>query len=367
MTHPPDNRLRHIACFVSSHGLGHAARAMAVMEAISQRVPQVHFQIFTQTPIWFFDFAVPGSFTYHHLETDIGMAQKTPFHEDVDKTLALLDSFFPFDDTGIETMASRLSLFGCELVICDISPLGIAAAKRAKIPSILVENFTWDWIYSHYEKLQEQAAAHIDYLRGWFDLADHRIQTEPVCNRIDESFSCLPISRMPRKAGPKTRRELGVPDSQPMVLITLGGIQTRIPFLDRLTDCPDICFVVPGGAGSKQWQDNLLLLPHHSDHYHPDLVHASDAVVGKAGYSTLAEAFAANVPFGFIPRPTFPESPKLVRFIEEKMRGYEVSPSDYTSGIWTADISNILQMTEKKRAGTNGAGVAADFVCSQLN
>ena len=35
-------------------------------------------------------------------------------------------------------------------------------------------------------------------------------------------------------------------------------------------------------------EKNLILLPHHSVFFHPDLVNASDAVVGKLGYSTLA-------------------------------------------------------------------------------
>lgn len=363
----PDGPLRNIACFISSHGLGHAARTMAIMEAILKLTPQVHFQIFTETPSWFFNFSASESFTYHNVQTDIGMVQKTPFHEDVEKTVTLLDSFMPFDADNIETLATRLCQSGCELVICDISPLGIAAAKQTEIPSILVENFTWDWIYRHYDKLNKQAAHHIDYLQDLFDSADYRIQTDPVCNPTDQTFSCPPISRMPRKTVQQTRRQLGIPAGQTVVLITLGGIHSRIPFLEHLIDYPDICFVVPGGAGAKRWQNNLLLLPHHSDCYHPDLVHASDAVVGKAGYSTLAEVFAADVPFGFIPRPDFPESPKLTRFIENKMRGYEISPSDYATGNWIADISNILQVPEKKRIDANGADVAAGFVCSLLD
>lgn len=367
MHSPPNSPMQNIACFISSHGLGHAARTMAIMESVLQAIPQVHFHIFTETPIWFFNFSTPQSFSYYKLKTDIGMVQQTPFHENVEQTAAMLDSFLPFNVSHLESLAARLDHLHCKLVICDISPLGIAAAKQTKIPSILVENFTWDWIYRHYEKFNKQASHHVDYLQGLFDSADYRIQTEPVCNRNDQTFLCPPISRAPRKSSRQTRRQLGIPAGQAMVLITLGGIQTRIPCLKNLTKYPDICFVVPGNNGTERWQNNMLLLPQHSDRYHPDLVHASDAVVLKAGYSTLAEVFAVDIPFGVIPRPGFPESPILMHYIEKKMRGYAISLSDYSNGNWITHIPSILQIPKKRRTNTNGADAAAGFICSMLS
>jgi len=33
------------------------------------------------------------------------------------------------------------------LSICEIAPMGILVAKETRVPAILVDNFTWDWIY----------------------------------------------------------------------------------------------------------------------------------------------------------------------------------------------------------------------------
>ena len=38
------------------------------------------------------------------------------------------------------------------LVIADAPPLGCAAAAAAGIPSVVVSNFTWDWIYQAYRR-----------------------------------------------------------------------------------------------------------------------------------------------------------------------------------------------------------------------
>src|SRR5512136_2407451 len=43
-----------IACFISPHGYGHAARAAAVMEAFHYHDPEKEFEIFASVPEWFF-------------------------------------------------------------------------------------------------------------------------------------------------------------------------------------------------------------------------------------------------------------------------------------------------------------------------
>ena len=49
------NPLSHrIACFISHHGYGHAARAAGIMEALSGLDPLIRFELFTMVPRWFF-------------------------------------------------------------------------------------------------------------------------------------------------------------------------------------------------------------------------------------------------------------------------------------------------------------------------
>ena len=63
--------------------------------------------------------------------------------------------------------------------------------------------------------------------------------------------------------------------------------------------------VIPGAGGDIGRNENVIVLPHGSPFFHPDLVNASDCVVGKLGYSTLAEIYRAGVPFGFVVRRGF--------------------------------------------------------------
>jgi hypothetical protein len=57
--------------------------------------------------------------------------------------------------------------------------MGIPVAQKAGVASVLVENFTWDWLYRQYVADAGELSAHITYLQGLFEAADYHIQTEP--------------------------------------------------------------------------------------------------------------------------------------------------------------------------------------------
>ncbi|NIP24437.1 MAG: hypothetical protein GWO38_11610, partial [Phycisphaerae bacterium] len=82
----------------------------------------------------------------HYMLTDIGLVQQTPFEADLAATVRALKQFLPFDPAQIATRAAELRQQHCVLVVCDIAPLGIRIAQKAGVPSVLIENFTWDWL-----------------------------------------------------------------------------------------------------------------------------------------------------------------------------------------------------------------------------
>ena len=76
-----DAPARRVASFISPQGFGHATRAASVMEALAGIKMSLQFDIFTTVPEWFFANSNSFSFQYHRLETDIGLVQKSSFHE----------------------------------------------------------------------------------------------------------------------------------------------------------------------------------------------------------------------------------------------------------------------------------------------
>ena len=357
-----DLHQKRIGYFVSAHGFGHAARAAAVMQAIADLDASVRFEIFTTVPTWFFTDSTSAAFNYHSLLTDIGLVQETAFRADLNKTLHSLNDFFPIPASQIAEIAAVVDQLNCILVICDIAPLGISIAKEAGIPSLLVENFTWDWIYAQYSNANNGFTKHIRYLQSLFQAANYHIKTEPVCCPGSVDLTASPVSRLFKTSSDRVRKGLGLTETDQMVLITTGGIRQSYNFLNELKRLPDIHFVMPGAGPKMKIQDNCIILPHRSDYYHPDLVNASDAVVGKVGYSTLAEVYHAGVPFGYVARSNFRESRPMTAFIEKKMQGIPLKESEFYNGKWTTKIRKLLNLQRVQRSVTNGAVSIGRFV-----
>ncbi|MBU0767607.1 MAG: hypothetical protein KJ687_00725 [Proteobacteria bacterium] len=358
--------MHRIAYFITPHGFGHAARASAIMDAVSETVPFVSFDIFTTVPEWFFEDSLSGQFEYHEFVTDIGLVQKTPFLHDLEETIETLDRFIPFDPGTISDTADFLKQRACQLVVCDISPIGISIAAKAGIPSILIENFTWDWIYEDFIQVDARISRYADFFREIYRTADYHIQTSPVCHPQSVDMTTGPISRKVRLPSVRVREELGISQEKKIVLLTTGGVREKYRFFKKLKTKQEICFVIPGGSESPEQQDNLILLPYRSGFIHSDLVNTADAVVGKAGYSTIAEIYQAGVPFGYVPRSNFRESDKLVAFIEKEMKGLRIGDEAFKAGKWLPQVSQLLSFPRTKRHNCNGSHQAAGMIKNLL-
>jgi len=357
---------RRLAYFVSPHGFGHAARAAAVMESLHAMDAGIQFDIFTSVPSWFFETSLTRGFDYQFLVTDVGFVQKTALEADLGETLAALYRFFPVRTPEISALASLLLERDCELVVCDIAPMGLLASRHAGLRSVLVENFTWDWLYEEY--LAEEAGFEeaILLLRELFALADFHVQTEPVCRPTEAHLTTGPVSRKPRLAPDEVKARLGIAKDTKVVMITMGGIPEPYPFLQRLKDFPGIRFVLPGVGEKIQVRENLVCLPHRSEWFHPDLVNAADGLIGKVGYSTLAEVYFAGIPFGYIGRNRFRESGCLISFVEEHMEGLAVEEKDFYSGAFLDSLPRLLSRPRIARPGPNGADRVARFILEVL-
>ncbi len=147
-----------------------------------------------------------------------------------------------------------------------------------------------------------------------------------------------------------------------MVLVTTGGIPQRYGFLDKLARLREITFVLPGAGPEMKIVDNFIILPHRSDFYQPDLVSAADAVIGKVGYSTLAEIYHGGVPFGYVARSNFRESESMVEFIQTQMPGIAVGEPEFANGNWIAKLEDLLALAPVQRNVTNGAEQIGRFI-----
>ena len=352
---------------MSPHGFGHAARSCAVMSELRRQSPATDFHIFTDVPSWFFSESLPDCFSHHPFATDVGLAQLSPLVEDLEATADLLDQKPVDDPVSVARLATEIKKRGCSVVVVDISPLGLAAAAEVGIPSILIENFTWDWIYLNYPESPPRLRHHGRGMVEIFASADFRIQTNPVCQLRPGSVAVGPVARNPRTGREEIRVSLGIPVDEAMIVVSMGGVPWDYREFSGFVHADGPWIVVPGGSeGRARREGRLLLLPFHAEVYHPDLVAASDLVVSKLGYSTVAEAYRAGSALLYVGRPRFPESPVLARWVEEKMVAAEIEESALRGGGWLAAANELLEVPRRKPDAENGAVQAAEVILKRF-
>ncbi len=352
-----------LAYFITPHGFGHAARACGVIQALWARRSDLQVELFTATPHWFFAESLGRPFGYHLCHCDVGLVQATSLHEDLAATAQRLGEALPYPRRQVEELAATVGRLGCRAVVCDVSALGVAVAKRAGLPAVVVENFTWDWIYAAYAGAHPTFAPAAAYVAEVLAGAARRIQCEPPCAPVAGALWVPPVWRAPRQSAAEVRRRLQVENGRPLVLLTMGGVPWRWDSLDRLAAHCDAVWVIPGGAEVAERRGQCVLLPHRTGFHHPDLVRAADLVVGKLGYSTVAEVVGLQRPFAFVPRPTFPESPVLQAYVQRRGACAEIPPARFASLEWVSQVRELLaEPAPELEAVSNGASLVAEEI-----
>ena len=349
-----------IGCFISSHGFGHATRTCAILDALARKTA-ISAHLFTAVNESVFSHSL-APFYHHPQITDVGFVQHDAFHIDIKSTLDGLTQLLPFETQNVTDLAHQCRRFS--FILCDISALGIAVAEHAGIPSVLVENFTWDWLYTPYVERYPKLGVYCSYLKNHYERADYHIQTAPCCSPSKADLHCGPIFRS-FKETPDIIRARFNSAGRKIVLITLGGIGFTPAFIDILAKHDNYYFIVTGQQASGPKGENIFLLSSLSDFYHPDLINCSDLVVFKAGYSTLAECYQSGKPTICIGREGFPESSVLESFARQTMHSKIISQADFISGKWLSLLPEIVHSPVIKQV-TNGAERVRDFLLKHL-
>lgn len=351
-----------VASFISPHGFGHATRMAAVLQSITG-ISNIKPVIVSTVPEFIFSQS-SLDVEYITLQTDVGFIQNNAFHIDIGKSCTALSSFYPLKSGTVQDIAGRIT--DCSIILCDISPMGIAAGKAAGIKSVLIENFTWDWLYEPFARENPEIQPYIDYLKQLYSEADIHIQTEPVCYVKDCDLRCGPIYRHGGKNTKVINNTIDNSDRK-KVLITLGGIPTETVFFEKLRNYSEYFFIISGQQKEERIGNNILLLDRMNTPYHPDLINFADLVVFKSGYSTLAECFQSGTSCIYVRRDNFKESQVLESFARKNLNSVSISEHEFSTGDWLDFIEDIDATKRTTAHNQNGADEIAQFLLPFLN
>lgn len=351
-----------VAAFVTPHGYGHAARLTAVLAELSRRVPALELQVWTTVDRSFLEEALPPGFDRVPARVDVGVVQRSPFEEDPRATVEELASWEAATNAEAPAWLEILARFRPDVVVCDVAPLGLELAARAGLPGVLLESFTWQWIYAPYLSEVAGLARFRDRFATATASAALRLRTEPLCEaelRVPGEVRVPPVVRPAAATPAEVRRRLGLAPGERLVAVTLGGIPFELRGAAGWDLGEGVTIAAVGAADTPRRAGRVLLLPHRLPWPHRDLVAAADLVVGKLGYSTLAEAWAAGAAYLYVPRPGFRESAVLETWVAARLPAAPVLAGALADGSWTAAARELLAAPRPAPGAATGAAEAA--------
>ncbi|KAE8665247.1 L-arabinokinase [Hibiscus syriacus] len=356
--------IKHLifAYYVTGHGFGHATRVVEVVRNLIAAGHDVH--VVTGAPDFVFTSEIQSSRLFlRKLVLDCGAVQADAL------TVDRLASLRKYSETAVQprdsilaTEVKWLNSIKADLVVSDVVPVACRAAAEAGIRSVCVTNFSWDFIYAEYVM-----AAGCNHRSIVWQIAEDYSHCEflirlpgycPMPAFRDVIDVPLVVRRL-HKSRNEVRKELGIGEDVKLVILNFGGQPAGWKLKEDYLPSGWLCLVC-GASDTQELPPNFVKLP--KDAYTPDLIAASDCMLGKIGYGTVSEALAYKLPFVFVRRDYFNEEPFLRNMLEFYQSGVEMIRRDLLIGHWKPYLERAISLKPCYEGGINGGEVAAHIL-----
>ncbi|KAH6836370.1 arabinose kinase [Perilla frutescens var. hirtella] len=350
------------AYYVTGHGFGHATRVVEVARHLILAGHDVH--VVTGAPDYVFSTEIQSPRLFlRKVLLDCGAVQADALTVD---RLASLEKYSETAvvprETILATEVEWLKSIKADLVVSDVVPVACRAAADAGIRSVCVTNFSWDFIYAEYV----MAAGHHHRSIVWQIAEDYShceflIRLPGYCPMpaFRDAIDVPLVVRRLHKSREEVRKELGIGEDVKTVILNFGGQPSGWTLKKEFLPSGWLCLVC-GASESLDLPPNFVKLA--KDEYTPDVIAASDCMLGKIGYGTVSEALAYKIPFVFVRRDYFNEEPFLRNMLEFYQAGVEMIRRDLLTGHWGPYLERAISLKPSYEGGINGGEVAAKIL-----
>ena len=324
----------YIALYISSHGFGHMTRCLGIMENILKTSDYNLYIVCNKKQN---DFAriylakYKDRIIYKDLVTDIGLVNKKNSLE-VDKFLLQKEllEFTSSWEIVVNEECDFLKNLNIKCIVSDISPIGILVGNKLQLPVVLITNFTWVGQYE-YIGIDESI---IDKYRQAYSYVTKFIKYDlclPIsnvnCEEVYEvGFTCRDIDL---EKVEKIKQQYGK-----SIMVTCGKSANLNTI--NIKSFKGTIFTTSGIDITCEENCNVVNLPIDildTQNY----IAASDMVITKAGWGTIAEAVLGHTNLVLIERPSAKEDSFNIEKIKENKLGISIAEKDLS----TIDIQNL--------------------------
>ena len=353
-----------IVIYTSDHGFGHAVRAVFLAEELIARGARCH--LVSDRPEWLFSRLPADSFVLHRRQIDPGLQQADWLELDIPGTVRRREHLYGDTEQLIAREVAFLREIGASLVVSETAPVALEIAARAQIPGVINANFDWHWLYCRLSDTHPELEPLAREAYAWYQHSSAVLRL-PFAVGMEETFA--EVTDIPLMVGRAERppelirTALGLPSGDPVFMWNVGGHPGAAPDFDAmLAALPEWHLISYTESASDHPRFHQIDLRFNTT----EIFSILDALIGKLGYCTCAEAHAFQVPFLFLARNGYPEDSALAEHTRRLLPSEQLRPAELVHEGWLAKFSAVTDLDRSARPRRDGAVVAASYYLDML-
>lgn len=370
-------RQKTICYYISDYGFGHAARSIAIIRALCKEKNNIRVIVCTSFPYAFMDESLKllinkGQVSMRLAINDIGyVLQPGSLNPDRDRLKAKYSAFVERMSDFAREEVHFLKNVQASLVIGDIPPVPFKAARLLSIPSIGISNFTWHTAYHDLLSEEELQPLFNCYVQMDYFFALAGSGERPWGQKGNASFGFF--SRFPDSEEIRRIRIRISPECDKKIIFF--GLGMSIEAMDLaaypLWKSENCVFVVSNQTDIKR--ENIYKIPNsyaESQNY----IAASDVVISKPGWGTVAEAVSFNKPLILVSRNHMREDQNTIDYLKARNRCEMVEWEKLKDYQLKHELLNHLERQKKIKTSSPGLNlnglvkeISAILDCKQMS
>ena len=350
----------HIVVYISGHGYGHAAQTLPILEKLWEQCEPFHTIFRSSLKQAFFAARYPYPFTLEAAEYDFGMNMNSAI--DVDST-ASAQRYCALHAQWEQVISSEmryLQRVEPTLVLSNVGYLGLAAAQGCGIPSIAMSSLNWRDIFAHYCAGFDGAERVLADMGHAYLQAQCFIQMTPTMpmSWLPQRRLVGPVTRIGQSEREKLMALLGTTPRQRLVLVSLGGIASRVP-IENWPYNENVHWLVP-----QEWaptRNDMTSFQSVGMSFNT-LLCSVDALVTKPGYGSFVEAGCNGIPVIYVRRGDWPEETYLTSWLLQHGRAVEITRDILAAGKFSTAFTSLDTLPLPPRPAATGSSEAAAII-----
>ena len=319
---------------ISGHGYGHAAQVVPVLNELGRLIPNLKTILRSTVPATFFRDRLTIPWEFRSVQQDVGCIQHGPLEIDVPATWAAHVQFHAGWEQRLADEVAGIRVASPDIILADTPYLAVAAGKETGVPVVVLANFTWiEALQPFADPTQPRYQALLETMRQSYGHAKLALRVAPglPLSTFAKVVDIGPIAERGQSHREELRTNLGIHNSEQLVLLAFGGIPLETLPWEKMEQMRGYHFIVntPPNRPSPSIHVNSTI-----PHSFSTLMASVDLIMTKPGYGTIVEAVALGMPVVYVRRYNFADEAPLVEFLHQYGRGHELSLLDFTAGNW---------------------------------